>query len=294
MIPDSHPSTGQRFVAIQISVLWRRSAPSRDCSVFLNLYLATSAEGVGNGLVRNPVVPELHADALAAGVLRAGFEGSLAENPIRTRFGLLGGSGYEKRIDAFSTDLIEKLPVRDGHLYLFGLEQEASAVTYQHDWKLTTAPTLREIEFHSSVAPSDLDTAQGADFMEVRWKSESEAMTEIHLPLFVTTQAGIVVVAGPQPLPVDILPVVWDYSHKVQSFPEIGAMVGAGGVSELSWSSNSSWKTTAGFFGGYWGGTTGVLLGSYQLNLGTWGIEASSAYRTLGLRIWTGDFSVSF
>ncbi|MFL5815309.1 MAG: hypothetical protein ACJ763_17160 [Bdellovibrionia bacterium] len=256
------------------------------------IWIEVGTEADAFGLVRNPVVPELHANAILAGAASVGFQGQESTTGFHTRLGLIGGSGYEKRIDAFSTDLIDKLPIRSGHLYFFGLSQDFAKTFTPSDWKIKPRLSAHEIEFKTAVSPSSLDVVEGTSYFAFRWKGQMDATHPI--PALGQTQAGIVAVAGPQPIPVDILPDVWDYSHRMQSFPEIGSMLGAGLRMDKSWSQSASWRNTAGFFGGYWGGESSLHLGAFRANVGTWGIETSSAYRTLGQRIWTASLGMAF
>jgi hypothetical protein len=255
-------------------------------------WIEVGAEADAFGLVRNPVVPELHANAVMAGIASFGFEGKFNDPGLKTRLGIVGGSGYEKRIDAFSTDLIDKLPVRNGHLYFYGLEQDLSMRVQASQWELSPRLSAHEINFETAVAPSSLDVMEGNQYFAFRWKAQFEATHEVSI--WERSRGGVVAVVGPQPLPVDVLPRVWDYSHRMQSFPEVGAMLGGGVILSKSWSRSSSWNNVVGFFGGYWGGESSLQLGAFRANVGTWGIEASSAYRTLGQRIWTAGLGVGF
>lgn len=261
-------------------------------SLFKNYWIEAGTEADAFGLVRNPVVPELHANAILAGAASIGFQGEIPSTSLQTRFGLLGGSGYEKRIDAFSTDLIDKLPIRNGHLYFYGLSQEVATTVNNDGWKVKPHLSAHEIEFQTAVEPSTLDVIEGTSYFAFRWKSQLDVTH--FLSVSSGAEAGAVVIAGPQPLPVDMLPYVWDYSHRMQSFPEVGAMLGAGLRFDETWSKAASWKNTLGFFGGYWGGKTSLHIGSFRADLGSWGIESSSAYRTLGQRIWTASFGLAF
>lgn len=257
-------------------------------------YVGTAAEADGFGVAENPVVPELHADLLVDQLLTAGALGRIEPWGLSTRIGVVAGMGYEKRIDEYSTDLIDHQPIPGGILSIYGLDQEVSRVSaVGGGGSLEGALLLRETLFVPTLGASSLDPNRGTEFVTFRWKQDTKFWEDVRLPGLQDARVGIESILGPQPLPVDILPRSWDYVHRLQSFPELGAMAGGGAVLKGGWSPRGSFESMAGFYGGYWGGALSGRLGDCIVSLGSWGIESSSAYQGLGQRIWTAAMGYS-
>lgn len=261
-----------------------------DNPALRTIYFGVSADGLAYGMVQNPVVPELHADALITGTIQSGFEGSVDSLGIKTQVGGHFGMGMEKRIDAVSTDLIENLPIHSGRITLVGFDLGASRSTpLSPDYTLESRASIQDTFFSSTVAPSDLSTTTGGSSSYVRWKFKNDIDHPVDGILLDKDSIRLETIAGPQPLPVDILPVTWDYAHNLNSLPELGAMVGAGLAWDSLWGRDSELTARAGFYGGYPGGSVSLQSRAFVGSLQSWGIEGSSAYQTLGQRIWVAS-----
>ena len=256
-----------------------------DFPLLRRLYFDTSSDALAFGRVQNPVVPELKADALLSGEIASGFDGSIEGSDVgqelRTRVGGHFGMGYEKRVDAVSTDLIENIPTEGGSLSYYGFD-----LRLQKDFAM-----IAGLAIHSSAAVSDTafhSSIDAATVSTVRWKLKNDLSG---------TSLALETVVGPQPLPVDFLPRTWDYVDQLNPWPELGAMTGAGLAwrSRLSdaWIRNTSLLARGGFYGGYPGGEIGLEAGDFKASIETWGIEASSAYQTLGQRLYLATAGVS-
>jgi hypothetical protein len=250
-----------------------------DTSMFKSIYVGTSADGLAYGMVQNPVVPELRAELLITGELNSGFQGTVDPLELSTLIGVHAGLGYEKRVDAISTDLIQSIPTQNGHLSYYGFDVELA-----HDFpisdalKLKSHGSLDESIFHSNI--------DGTTSSYQQWKLKNDVP--------ITTEWTLETVAGPQPLPVYLLPRTWAYADQLNPFPELGAMVGAGLAWNSFWGENSNLLIRGGFFGGYVGAQLRVQTGVFHASLESWGIEASSAYQTLGQRIWVAGMGFLF
>lgn len=242
-------------------------------------------------VAENPVVPELHAAVMAAGSLSAGFEYKPANTGFKLTYGGTAGSGYEKRVDAYSTDIIDSAPVRMGNFYFYGAD-----LTAEERVKLSRATDLKlgasdhETMFVSQVPPASLSFGSDSPFWAHRWRADAELGWRAN---WAGGRVFAQAIAGPQPLPDEILPRVWDYAHALDPFPELGAMVGGGLGWESQWGRRNSVRATAGFYGGYPGGSVSAQFGAIKASAACYGIEASSAYQTLGQQIWLGSLGLS-
>ncbi|MEK6579067.1 MAG: hypothetical protein AABZ55_07550, partial [Bdellovibrionota bacterium] len=93
-------------------------------------------------------------------------------------------------------------------------------------------------------------------------------------------------VAGPQPLPVRVLPRTWDSIHEVKPFPVIGASLGAGStIRAFTNERKFILELTGGFYGGYFGAGAEARFKKLGIAAGTWGIERSSGFKISQSRI---------
>ena len=261
--------------------------------VLSTLYFETSAEADGTGLVSNPVLPELHASLLGAGIISTGFEGELFPIHLKTHFGVFVGDGIEKRIDAYSTDLIESLPIRDGSFQVFGLEQMLSQTTFlSPHWSWYNKVSARETDFQSHTPAAVNDSETDPSYFAIRLRAETEITWQTHLFPFRQSYISLGEIIGPQPLPVNVLPKIWDFAHRLDTFPDWGAMLGTGLTLRGDWDKSYQTKFFAGFYGGYWGGGLSMELKRITASFGSYGIEGSSAYQILGQRLMTASLSI--
>lgn len=240
--------------------------------------LGISLEAAGLGLIQNPVVPELQAAALAVALMRLSTKGDLgARWALETA--LVGGWGIERRLSAVSTDLIERIPFQKENVRLFGFDLGLrKAWKIENGWWLAgvawKATFYKGLSGQTSVAldrklRNDTHAWEGRlDYSKNRWN--------LH---------GIL---GSHPLPIDLLPRVWDRAANSAPWRELGAMSGAGITRRWLLGSASSLDALGGFYAGYLGGVlTWSLSQASKVQLATFGIENSSAYRTLGRRVYS-------
>jgi hypothetical protein len=269
--------------------------PLLDRDTHGRIHVEASAQALGYGLVQNPVVPELHADAIAAGGVVLGYGGRIEPAAVDARLCVAGGSGREKRIDAVSTDLIERLPLRDGALTYYGLDLDLSR-RFQLDRENTVllSGLVRETSFQTTTPSSPLNDT--SDHLEThRWKA-SGALERRVGSAFIARESVVALegFAGPQPLPIETLPRIWDYAHRLYATPELGAMTGAGLRWNGRFSRAVSLEARGGYYGGYAGGSLVLALGSFSINAASWGIETTAGYHVLGERLWQGGLAIAF
>jgi len=246
------------------------------CSLGQSWEFGVSADGLGYGSARNPVIPELDAVMTIGGFASATYLWAPAEG-WKLRPGILIGGGGERKIHAVSTDLIESLPLRSGAFALLGAEfsvEYGRSLLPVLEWKQTLFARYAGVD--STTPPADLDQNKDRVHAIFRWRIEEE-----FIPSPWEDWVSWHVIAGPQPLPLPVLPPIWDVVHDIQDFPELGVMLG-GGIRLLK-------AVTVGFYGGYFGAGIDYMTGPLSLSAGTWGLEGSSAYQTQGSRLWTAQ-----
>lgn len=260
------------------------------------LRFTVAAEGVGYGLVQNPVVPELHMNAEAAGLFGGGYSFLVTGGGPQLSLGAVGGMGREKRVDATSTDLIEAIPLRNGAIYIYGfdfsIEQRFSV---DRDTAIALSGSARETLFETTTpqpSSSALEEEKNS-ILTHRWKALGELERSLDLAFLDRTSLALQGIAGPQPLPVDLLPRLWDYAHNLYPTPELGALAGVGLALRSSLSRATNLACHAGFYGGYFGGDLALRYRGVSLVLASFGLENSAAYHVLGERIWQAGLSFS-
>jgi hypothetical protein len=182
-------------------------------------------------------------------------------------------------------------------LSFFGFDQDFKKAVAIPAWesKLSFSAYFHETFFYSTVATSDVGIEnQPSELFTFRWKEQTELHRQITIPLFTQASLGLKAVFGQQPLPVDILPRLWDYTHQIDSFPEVGTLLGVGPHFMGHLSRSFALEANAGFYGGYWGGDLAAHWANWTFSAGSWGIEGRSAYQSLGSRLWSFEIASRF
>lgn len=253
-------------------------------------------EGAALGEVSNPVVPELHAHQLIAPLIGIGAEyQSEPQTSYRWSASVMPffARGKEKRIDAVSTDLIEKMPTHNGYAQTLGAEG-ATSLSSNLDLgagvkpMLETAAMVRYSYVTSSAKPNPLSTL-GTQTHWIRWRLSEEASQNLSTGI---TGSGHLV-AGINPTYKSFLPVSYDYISQIPLTAELGTMVGYGGKISHSFGASDLQSAHFGFYGGYIGGGADFEYKSAKLALMTYGLELSSAYQIQGQRFYMAQFGLA-
>lgn len=274
-------------------------------SMLKRYYFELSSEALGWVSAEDPVVSEMHAHAVALGIFKLGVSGSLPDSDVQTSIGIVAGFGDGRRADGASSDFLQNFPMRSEAVQLFGLDLSLKKKAILEGWLGTgfTAQYQGSM-FISNLAPTwfanrwKLYSYIEAGQQSSRGEQAGSAWDMFHEPSM-KDSFGLHAVAGPQPLPIDILPRSWDYIHEPSFFPDLRAMLGAGLHVKVPLTKKEDpyhrksphLKFVGGFYGGYWGG--GLLLDSkyMQFHLGTWGVGASSTYQWMSQRIGLGSIT---
>jgi hypothetical protein len=271
----------------RVAVLTSGIKSGLEYPLFDSLYFGVSSDILGYGQVQNPVVPELQADIVLTGELKTGFDGRFDPLGLHTELGAHFGMGTEKRIDAVSTDLIQSIPTQTGRLTYFGFDFQM-----KRNFEIDRACEINSL---GSVTESTFESAiSGDQSTYVRWRLKNDLRMKL-VPI-ITDKDDLIIetIAGPQPLPVEILPRTFDYVNQLDPLPELGAMVGAGLAWESQWKKTSNFIARVGFYGGYVGGGVSLATGILRFSVQNYEVEASTAYQTLGQRIWITSLGFVF
>jgi hypothetical protein len=249
-------------------------------SLFQKAYFSVNGEVAIWGIAENPVISELHADAIGLASVSMGFTGQVPSTPIRTQMGLTAGAGIEKKTDLIGADLDAPISLNSGRVRMYGADL---GVTVSTDPKQRSQAGT-SLEYHGSIFVSDFEGTVPVN----RWKSYS--YVEIGNP-----DAGHSLifkphlVFGPQPLPVDLLPRSWDLIHRESMPGDFSAWVGGGVDLGVFVSGKDGFKATAGYYGGFWGGQFSLEFGSLSIKVGTWGLSLGPGFQAEAERLWSGS-----
>ena len=193
-----------------------------DFSPVRRLNFGFSSNLIAYGEVQNPVLPQIVADAVLSGELHGSFTGAIDPIDLHTGIGAHVGWGYEKRVNAVSTDLIQSIPTQSGHVSFYGLDFALGRNFELADGLTWIASGTASETFYSSSIDRSIASYQS-------WKMKNDL------------QYGsftLETVLGPQPIPIDFLPRTWEYVNKLDPLPELGAMAGAGLAWKTTWGEN--------------------------------------------------------
>lgn len=242
-----------------------------------------SVEAAALGLVQNPVVPELVAAATAVTLVRFPLAAEPAEG---WRFGLapVFGWGIERRLSAVSTDLIESIPFQKGQVRVLGVDLLAAREWKRAEDRFAVRAAWNGTKYYGI----DAQTAVALDRQLRDTTQWWETRADYHWHDW-----NVHAIGGSHPLPENILPRVWDRVANTTAWRELGAMSGAGVGWRKPLGAQMAIALTAGLYAGYGGyAARWDVSARTHVTLSSYGIENSSAYRTLGARVYAAQVNV--
>mgnify|MGYP001608603397 CR=1 FL=1 len=251
-----------------------------------HLWVGIGAEALIGGDARNPVFPEIRAYSFLSGYGEFGFGTRLPEDQygLDWEVGLRVGAGSRESIDAPVTALLGSDPIDRGLFVYTGPEFKFGAnvdVFGIARWRSRMAlrPTLYGVRSYDEGLAPEL----GYQSWAIRWRSMTEVLFKIETIPSGMSEIGLVTLMGQQPLPVDVLPRVWDSVHHLKPFPDWRQLAGLGLVFRNSQERHHfSLRVTGGIFGGYPGGGLEFSLRDGFGSIGYWGVEMSDGYQLIG------------
>jgi hypothetical protein len=246
-------------------------------------------EGVAGGYVRNEISPEIAGYTTWAVSLSTGVQRHLPVHESGWGMLLLSTSGIGKQniIKGEVTSYLSEASEEKSNLYYQGFDV---GFEFQSLWsdnlRFRSGYFFLPTYFYSQ--SSDQNTIYQIDEgrWSLRWRTQFE--TTIRTADFDSgaLEVGGQIIAGPQPIPMPILPRIWDGVHKVNPKPAFGSAVGFGGLLRLvSQSRRYSLEGFGGFYGGYWGTGLAAKAGVLHIRGGTFGVEQSSNYQLRQTRV---------
>lgn len=261
---------------------------AQDCvwgCLWNRVYFSLGWDSLAGGRVQNPVLPELQGYALWMVPIETGvwFQGKQLSWGLGSLAGLGRQTLYQGLASAYLTDAWEE------HASVFALGAGAF-VEWQNEFASTlwfrTRYQIRVLHFYTHLDNPRFDYRAESDNWIWRWREQSEVMRRWKTDSAGTWAWGADLIFGAQPLPYEILPVVWDAVHDVYAFPEFAAMVGLGAIAQ--WTSpeeDVGLEIRSGYYAGYFGIGGALRLWKISLGLGSFGVEQSSAYRVQESRL---------
>jgi hypothetical protein len=195
--------------------------------------------------------------------------------------GLAAALGTARSLQAVGTDFIDHVPILSGGTRVLAPSLKvARDFRLGHDWTIASSALARYSLWGASVP----------GFASAwRWNVAIDAAR----PVAPRTSLALEARLGPQPLPVDVLPLAWDAMHPSLNSARFGAYVGGGAKVEYAWASpGTGLLARAGLYGGYVGGEIRASWKRFSLDASTWGLEEAAAFQGLEGRIYslTADF----
>lgn len=237
--------------------------------------MAISVDAAALGLVQNPVLPELVAAATAVVMDRVAIEGEPGAG-FSYEAALVGGYGIERRLSAVSTDLIESIPFQKDYVRLVGVDLAVAKEWHRANDHVALRVAWKGTDYFGLDAVTSVALDRRLRSFTQWWEGRAD---------YGWGPFGVHGILGSHPLPVDLLPRIWDRVANTNAWRELGAMSGAG----LSYSPERL-EVIGGLYAGYLGGLLRWKAGAHSfLDISSFGIENSSAYRTLGQRVYAAN-----
>ena len=101
-------------------------------------------------------------------------------------------------------------------------------------------------------------------------------------------------VAGPQPLPIDFLPRVWDFINPGAAIQSFFNYFGLGVELNPTGSFGRNFKTLIGYYGGQVGGSVALDAKAFQLRAGYWGLTLGPNDVVTAERLWVMTLGARF
>lgn len=258
----------------------------------LHTYLV--GEAAAGAAVHNPVLPEINVAIAHAEYLNLKVERVFPQAHTLARFGILYGQGNETRIQGFVTDFLQATPRRRGHFSLYGMDLEAEhAYKWSDNARQLQTVLFRPTWYRSLITENEFILGDRYPrFSTYRYKLKSQLAFRSESS-YLPHEYGPEFIFGPQPLPVEMLPRIWEYVHQIYAWPELGTMLGASLVGRW-WFNQFQVIARGGVYAGYWGSFLSFKWKESSFDISYAGIEESAAYRTRGQRLWLAKLGIRF
>jgi len=231
-------------------------------------------------IAHNPVVPELRGSNSMMGLVGLQYD---------DLFTLWLGGATESYINLVSTDLLDHPLSQRNRIYTVGFDLDFQRTVNVADNANLNMALQSHNTFYNTSINIDWNGVSTTQAFTNRWKVESAYLWRVD-----TTEFGPEIIAGQQPVPIDMLPRVWDYVHQIDFLPEAQTLLAGEMKLVHHFSGNKDLTTEGGFYGGYVGGDVSYSNQSLVLTASSFGIETSSFYQALGERFWELKMSLLF
>lgn len=260
--------------------------------------VSIETEAVGGGYVRNRISPEIEGYTTWGVGLSTGVQRSLPVN--EDGWGLIAltttGIGKQNVIHGEVTSYLSDALQKKSDLFYQGFDL---GLEFQSLWsdelRFKSGYYFLPTYFYSQSSNPDFLYQINKGRWSLRWRTDFEVTTRTADFNSGALELGGQIIAGPQPIPMAVLPRIWDGVHEIDPAPALGAALGMGGVVRLvSQSRKFSLEGFGGFYGGYWGAGVATRLSMFYVRGGTFGVEQSSNYRLRETRLNFIDGGLSY
>jgi hypothetical protein len=270
-----------------LSLGYMSAAPEAMAGTFERGQIRLNYDRIAGGEIFNRISPELRGYEVWA----TSFQAQLFSEPATDESGIefsLGsdlGIGRQTLIEGPITDFLEEAPQNSSMLFYYGLNLSLGG-------KMMVSPNLRfrygaqlnPTYFYSAFKDPSYEFRVESGKLYTRWRGESEFAALWQG--WGHGEIGVHALTGQQPVPVTIIPRVWDAVHKIEVFPSLGSVVGAGTFFRIaSPSKRYSFEAMGGFYGGYVGGALNLKLYYFELQLGSFGLEQTAGFQVRESRV---------
>lgn len=260
--------------------------------------VALETEAVAGGYVRNRISPEIEGYNTWGVSLSAGAQRHLPVN--ESGWGLIAlttsGIGKQELIRGEVTSYLSEAIESESTLFYQGFDL---GVEFQSLWsdhlRFRSSYYFLPTYFYSQAKDDEhlFEISDGK--WRLRWRTQFEVTTRTSSFGSGALELGTQAIGGPQPIPMAVLPRIWDGIHEIDPTPSAGALIGLGGVARVvSQSRRYSLEAFGGFYGGYWGAGAALQIGWLHLRGGTFGVEQSSNYQLRETRLNFIDGGLSY
>lgn len=257
-------------------------------------YFSVAAEAAAAGELTKDESPLAHGALVTAGVVRGGFHGYSQDTGLSNRLGLILGYGREARWDAAVADW-DNAQVKRGILRVYGYETELGhRLRLGRGYESFTSLGYRQTLWLRDTPIAPLAEERSSLVRRERWKAALGLEKRLAFGWFEDSSVTFEASAGPNALPVNFIPLTWEYAHASPFLPDASVLFGGGMRFRGLWSSGHSFiEPCAGYYNGYWGGVLQLKIGAMTASFGSWGLELGSEFHSQPMRVWSGSLGMA-
>jgi hypothetical protein len=258
------------------------------------LDIGIHAEGAILGRATSLLPLDVFARGNAGGTLRVGLQGHLPGRRFEYRVGGYLGLGYEQTLREIPLSTLQIPAPQSGNLSWWGVEGETHSEWWENSRTQTgirfrTESYARITNFFSSLDPITPDLLGEEASLTFRWNLRG--FLDHRLGTW-PVRLGVHGILGPQPLPSQRFPILWDRVLPPTPSEDATTQMGGGLHVESEGGGGIPWKVSLGMYGGGFGVLGEIQWRRVGLHANAIQIEQSSGGGVLRQRFYSGGLSV--